>query len=126
MLAILNILKNWRAWWRAAVVAVIVGLVCFGLGTWYGYGKGKEAQRLQSLDAAVKERLELEGQYLDKALALEADLEKQRAANRTLNQRLKNETARNSVYHTCLVPPDGVRILRDAVTRSPASGKPNG
>lgn len=122
MLPILLMLKqNWKA---VAVIALCAG-VFFIAWDWRGDRADIEIAQLKADQAAAEQ------EAVNKALAAQAEkqakanetgkeLEKKlanlTAINKSLNRKLKNELQQNTVYSTCVVPPDGLRLLNEALS----------
>lgn len=81
----------------------------YAMHVWHGYQEGKV------IKDQVDQHLEKEGQNAARAMALELELQKERAANRSITQRLQHEIANNASAYRCPVPADGMRLLREAV-----------
>lgn len=72
---------------------------------------------------ALQDKAAIEKKW-EEAFKLSSDLEKQLAAQRETNEKLKedldDEIAKNGVYRACVVPADGVRLYNAAVSGAPA------
>lgn len=120
----MNWMKGFFNKW--AIYFVLAAFLCGLTGGGYLMHVWQEYQAGKALKNQVEERLKKESQYQEKAMALETELERQRAANRSITQRLNHELQSNPVYRSCVVPADGVRLLREAITGPEAPSEHDG
>lgn len=112
-----KLFNQFALYFVAAAFAIGLFSGIYGMHVLGAYSDAKEYKK--QVDAHLAQENELS----EKAAKLEQELAAQRQENRTINQRLQNEIFKNSVYHSCVVPADGVRILQDAVSGRKAAGK---
>lgn len=95
------LIANWRA---LTVISAVMGL--FGLGFYEGdkHVRSEWKASIEKEQAAANVRSQ----------NLEIELAKQREENKITNSQLEKAIAKNSIYHSCKLPDDGVRALRDA------------
>jgi hypothetical protein len=106
------LLRNWP---------LALCLLAFAAG-WTVNGWRWEARHAAGLEQQLDARAQAGQDAARKSLALEKQLATIRNTNRDLNRRLAHETA--DPDYRCVVPPGGVRLLRDAVTGRPP-GEPD-
>jgi hypothetical protein len=107
------ILSNWRI--ILSVIAFIGSVYVYA--DHHGYSTGKK----ECETAAEKDRTERQANADAKSAELEKELADQRGRNKVLSKKLGDEIAKNSVYSTCVLPDDGVRLLREAIAGKPSS-----
>ncbi|HYH68331.1 MAG TPA: hypothetical protein VD866_26800 [Urbifossiella sp.] len=113
MTAALLLMRNW---WPLGLC-----LLAFAAG-WTVNGWRWEARHAAAVQHQLDDRVKAEQDANAKSTELESHLAAIRSTNRDLNRRLAYETAKPD--YRCAVPPDGVRLLRDALSGRPA-GQPD-
>lgn len=93
------------------LLAGVVGLGVVG----YLYQKGKQAEREAAFrrEVAAYQAEVLKANQI--AVGLESTLANLRVENQQLNERLRDETARDPVYRDCVLPVGGVQLLNRAL-----------
>lgn len=103
---------------RPFILPLVIALVASGAVTGaYFYAKHKGYAQCEAdtkAEAALAAAAQVK-EAQDKALALEAELEKQRKRADQLNESLNDEIANRPVYRECHVPADGVQLLQRAL-----------
>lgn len=109
-------LSNWKP-------LLLVVLVLAAVGTVYFKGRADGAAKVQlawdeetvAEAAALEAKKEEVRKFVDQqARQYEGRIAKLNKLADALNQKLEDELGKNTVYRTCVLPPDGVQLLRDA------------
>lgn len=104
-------------WVKIGALALVVGGAFYAGWSWRA--SRCEVVRQTEINTAVMAALKEHTDKQTKADAigsgLAKELETQRANNRSLTQRLNDEIAKSRTYSDCIVDPDSVRIINEAV-----------
>lgn len=90
-----------------AVGALVGAAVCTGAG----WRLGIDHMKAKALDAETVRQETIQAAQLGAAEAISKIEVKQQ----TVIQKVQHEVQTNTVYRDCVVPPDGVRMLNDAI-----------
>lgn len=107
------------------ILILIISTVAIAGGSFYGgfiLEKGRwDAQKLKDAEAVAAAQAD----YDKKVSAQQAEADRQAqefatklqdeyAQNQNLDRRLSDEIHKNSIYHSCVIPPGGVRLYEAA------------
>lgn len=105
--------------WQVTAMTIIAGFV---LG-WTINGWRWEAKEADAIKSAVAEAEKKLNDFQAASSDFETELAKLRDNERQLTKRLANETRRDS--YRCILPTDGLRLLRQARNADTATSKPD-
>lgn len=110
-----------KKYWLPILIGVFLAFTHYKV---YGYGQANvqakwDAANFKQLVADTKAHDERQKFSDDLALAASARLDELNRKNRDLQKRLQNEIAKNSVYHSCVVPANGVRLYNENAIQAP-------
>lgn len=102
-----------RTYWQYIAITAVVGV--FALFIW---SKGVASARRECEAEKEKARAELQGAADRISSDYETNLGFIEYRGRTINREMEAEIAKNPIYHQCVIPDNGLRIIRDSVSQS--------
>lgn len=108
--------------WKPILIGLVIGVV---LGSVYIKGRNDGAAKVQlawdleriEQEKAIEAKKEEIRKFVDdQSRRYEGRIARLNKLTDALNQKLETEIAKNDVYRTCVLPADGVQLLRNAAT----------
>lgn len=105
-----------KAWLIIALGAVAALGGSYAYGRWDGSSACDNRHEKAALDDYKKRMEDAEA----KSRKLEGELTQSRAYAQKMERLVTYEISKNSIYSTCVMPPDGVQLLNEAIARDTA------